>query len=87
MAKAKTFEAIKKQLSMGRCFNKLDMTQPRECIPAPSLDAARSEQRPQFREDQHAKGYDNDVPEGSWLRGGKQATSGNPNFDPTRKRR
>ena len=80
-----TFDAIKRQLSDGKTFGKTNMVQDRESIPAPSLDAARSEQAPQFKEDAQARGYDNDVPKGSWLDGGKQATS-MPNFDHSPKR-
>lgn len=41
-------------------------------------------QPPQFPEDQHAKGYDNDVPlkgERSWLRGGGRGGEDRPTFD------
>lgn len=38
-------------------------------------------QKPQFEEDKHAPGYDNDTPD-NWLRGGGQnGACGKPGFD------
>ena len=79
-----TSDAIKRQLSDGKTFGKVDMTPPRHREVSKPYNSG-SEQRPQFRADAHAANYDNDVASGSWLDGGKQATT-MPNFDHSPKR-
>jgi hypothetical protein len=41
----------------------------------------KDEYKNQMPEDQHAPGYDNDVPVNSWLRGGNESAEGKPGFD------
>ena len=76
MAKPKTYDEIKRGLSEGKCFGKLDMVQNRTSIPVTDkyMDHPRvSEALPQFQNDQQAKGYMNMTPAG-WLRGTDGAT-------------
>jgi len=84
MARPRIFDAIKHRLADGKCFGKTDMTRPRDRV-IPKEMRARSTSQPQFAEDKHGPGYDNDVPGNSWLRGGKAATSA-PYFDRSPKR-
>jgi hypothetical protein len=81
-----SFADIKRSLSPAKLFGRMEMGAPRQSIPVKNEKIPRSVQAPQDITNKHAPGYDNDVPSGSWLKGGKPATSGNSNFDHSPKR-
>jgi hypothetical protein len=47
----------------------------------PEMNATEEHQKPQFVEDQRARGYNPDIPATRWARGGELGGSGRPHFD------